>query len=106
VEYFEFYKSYEGEEFNQLLYEHVINGSSFLSKSTFFLSHWLLAFNLFALATRVGLAKRQISPDFYDCRLKTANIVVSLINVLLPAADWVMWSHTEYWKIIVILGLS
>ena len=31
-----------------------------------------------------------MSPDTYNCRLNTANIVVSLITVLIPAIYWVL----------------
>ena len=34
-----------------------------------------------------------MSPDTYNCRLNTFNIVVALINVLLPAIDWVLVSY-------------
>jgi hypothetical protein len=35
-----------------------------------------------------------MSPDSYNCRLNTVNIMVSLINVLLPAIDWVLLNHS------------
>ncbi len=34
-----------------------------------------------------------MSPDTYNCRLNAVNIVVALINVLLPAIDWILVSH-------------
>ena len=34
-----------------------------------------------------------MSPDTYNCRLNAFNIVVALINVLLPAIDWVLVSY-------------
>lgn len=37
-----------------------------------------------------------MSPDTYNCRLNTANIFVSLINVLLPAIDWILYNHKKY----------
>ena len=34
-----------------------------------------------------------MSPDTYNCRLNAVNIVVALINVLLPAINWILVSH-------------
>ncbi len=36
-----------------------------------------------------------MSPDTYNCQLNTANIFVSLINVLLPAIDWVLYNDQK-----------
>ena len=45
-----------------------------------------------------------MSPDIYNCRLNTFNIVVSLITVLMPAIDWVLSNH-NLWRAYVIVGL-
>jgi hypothetical protein len=38
-----------------------------------------------------------MSPDSNNCRLNTVNIIVSMINVLLPAISWVLTNHSgEY----------
>jgi len=34
-----------------------------------------------------------MSPDTYNFRLNAVNIVVSLITVLMPAIDWVLYSY-------------
>ena len=47
-----------------------------------------------------------MSPDIYNCRLNTFNIVVSLITVLMPAIDWVLWIYPELFRAYVIVGMS
>ena len=47
-----------------------------------------------------------MSPNIYNCRLNTINIVVSLIIVLIPAIDWVLYSYQQFWRAFVIVGLS
>ena len=47
-----------------------------------------------------------MNPDTYNCRLNAVNIVVSLINFLLPAIDWVLVNHPELYKSYVIFGIS
>jgi len=36
-----------------------------------------------------------MSRDTYNCQLNTANIIVSLINVLMPAISWVVWLYPK-----------
>ena len=43
-----------------------------------------------------------MNPDTYNCGLNAVNIVVSLINVLIPAIDWVLVNHPELYKAYVI----
>jgi hypothetical protein len=43
-----------------------------------------------------------MSPDTYNCLLNTANIFVSLINVLYPAIDWVL-SLTQKSRALIIV---
>jgi hypothetical protein len=83
-----------------------MNVSLFLDISSFNLAHWLFAYNYWALSWRVELIKRQMNPDTYNCRLNAANIVVSLISVLIPAIDWVLYNHPELYKAFVIVAIS
>ena len=43
-----------------------------------------------------------MSPDTYNCRLNAVNIVVSLITVLIPAVDWVLYDHSNLNKYYLI----
>jgi hypothetical protein len=45
-----------------------------------------------------------MSPDTYSCRLNAVNIVVSLITVLIPAVDWVLYDHSKLNKYYLIFG--
>jgi len=47
-----------------------------------------------------------LNPDTYNCRLNAVNIVVSIINVLLPAIEWGLLNHPELYKSYVIFGIS
>ena len=45
-----------------------------------------------------------MSPDTYSCRLNAVNIVVSLITVLIPTVDWVLYDHSKLYKYYLICG--
>lgn len=45
-----------------------------------------------------------MSPDIHNCKLNTVNIVVSLINVLLPSICWVLSNHSELTTAYLIVG--
>jgi len=45
-----------------------------------------------------------MSPDIHNCKLNTVNIVVSLINVLLPSICWVLSNHSELTTAYMIVG--
>ena len=77
----------------------------FISYATFNLAHWLFAFNYWALSWRVELIKNRMSPDIYNCSLNAVNIVVSLITVLIPAVDWVLYD-CDLWKAYVSVRQS
>ena len=47
-----------------------------------------------------------MSRDIYNCRMNTANIVVSLINVLMPAISWVLWCYPKLWIAYIIVEES
>ncbi len=93
MQYTYFSKQFEGQDINLELFNQVQHAANFLVISTFNLAHWLFAYNYWALSCRVELIKNRMSPDLYNCRLNTLNIAVSLINVLIPAAYWVMLDH-------------
>ena len=69
--------------------------TEFLHIASFNLAHWLFAFNYWALSWRVELTKNRMPPDTYNCRLNTINIVMSLINVMIPAIDWVLFNYDK-----------
>jgi hypothetical protein len=85
-------KQYEGDDINLIFYTQSADATWFLNIATFNLAHWLFAFNYWALSWRIELIKNQISPDIYNSRLNTLNIAVSMINVLMPAIDWIYWN--------------
>jgi hypothetical protein len=47
-----------------------------------------------------------MNPETYNCRLNAVNILVSLINVLLPAIDWVLYNDPELYKAYDIVSIS
>jgi hypothetical protein len=48
-----------------------------------------------------------MSRDTYNGRLFTANMIVSLINVLMPAISWVLWCYyPRFWIAYLIVGES
>lgn len=47
-----------------------------------------------------------MSRDTYNCQLNTANIIVSLINVLMPAISWVVWLYPKLWIAYLIVAES
>ena len=67
-----------------------LNACQFITILTFNLAHWILAFSYFVLSWRIELIKnKNLSEDTYDCRLKTANIIVCIFNVALPVIVWI-----------------
>jgi hypothetical protein len=46
------------------------------------------------MSWRAELISNRMSPDTYNFRLNAVNIVVSLITVLMPAIDWVLYSYS------------
>ena len=46
------------------------------------------------MSWRAELVRDRMSPDIYNRRLNAVNIVVSLITVLIPAIDWVLYSYS------------
>ena len=105
VQYNYYNKLYQWQEINQVLYLQAINATEFLNTAAFNLAHWLFAYNYWALSWRVELIKNRMSPDIYNCRLNTINIVVSLITVLIPAIDWVLFSYPKLNRTYLIVGL-
>lgn len=99
-------KIYEGQEFKVQVYMQVYNSAQFLNISAFNLAHWFFAFNYWTMSLRLELIKNEKSPDIYNCRLNTVNIVVSLITVLIPAIDWVLANYPEFYKAYFIMAVS
>ena len=77
----------------------------FLNTAAFNLAHWLFAYHYWAMSWRVELIKNGLTPDTYNCRLKAVNIVVSLINVLVPAIKWLLDTYDKN-EAYVIVGYS
>ncbi len=78
----------------------------FLNTAAFNLAHWLFAYHYWAMSWRVELIKNGMTPDTYNCRLKAVNIVVSLINVLIPAIRWLLHIYNKLYRAYVIVGYS
>jgi len=66
----------------------LIQGAYFIAFTTFNLAHWLFAFSYLALSFKIELFKNQLPEDTHKCRLNLANILVCILNVLIPAVVW------------------
>jgi len=87
--YIDFLKQYEGQGFKAI--GQIVVAAFFFFNAAFNEAHWLLAYNYWVLSFRVELIKNAISPNAYNFRFNALNIVVSLINVMMPAMQWVLY---------------
>jgi hypothetical protein len=76
----------------------------FIIDTTFNLAHWFFAFSYLVLSYRMELKIKGMSEKTYNCRLNTANIVVCLFNVALPAVIWT-YAMKDQWKVANIAGI-
>ncbi len=67
----------------------------FTINTTFNLAHWVFAFSYLALSYRLELISKNLPEDTHNCRLNTANVIVCLINVAVPAIHWVLHIKEE-----------
>ena len=64
------------------------NGCYFTSCIVFNLAHWIFAFSHLVLSYRFKLIAEDLPEETYNCRLKTVNLIVCLINVAIQAIVW------------------
>ncbi len=69
--------------------------SSFTLDTTFNLAHWVFAFSYLALSYRLELISKNLPEDTHNCRLNTVNVIVCLINVVIPAMIWLFDSKNN-----------
>ena len=60
----------------------------FFSVSTFNLAHWLFAYSYLVLSFKIELMAKDLPEDTHNFRLTTLNIIVCLLNVIIPAILW------------------
>jgi len=70
------------------LMEQILGFQLYTTHMTFNLAEWLFAFTIFTLSCKMEVTKNNLPEHYYNCRLNTANIFVTLFNLIAPAAFW------------------
>ena len=74
----------------------ILQACNFTANTTFNLAHWVFAFSYLALSYRLELISKNLPGDTHNCRLNTVNVIVCLVNVAIPAIEWVFGINEEY----------
>ena len=66
------------------------------TNTTFNLAHWVFAFSYLALSYRLQLIAKGLPENTYNCHLNTANFLVCLLNVAIPAIVWICLDMEDF----------
>ncbi len=64
--------------------------------TAFNLALWVFSFSYLALSYRLELISKNLPEVTHNCRIKTVNVIVCLINVAISAIFWVFCNKDEY----------
>jgi hypothetical protein len=89
-------RKYNGNLNHLYLARQILQACAFIANTTFNLAHWVFAFSYWALSYRLELISKNVPEDIHNRRLNTVNVIVCLINVAIPAINWVFIMKKEY----------
>jgi hypothetical protein len=94
-------RNYKGDLNHIDLANQILRACNFTANTTFNLAHWVFAFSYLALSYRLELISKNLPENTHNRRYNTANLIVCLINVAMPAMIWV-FDAKEVWKAAII----
>jgi len=83
-------REYHGELSHPKLAKQILSACIYTSNAPFYLAHWIFAYSYLTLSIRLELLSKKMPTNTYKRRLITANVLVCLFNVTVPAGFWVV----------------
>ncbi len=74
----------------------ILNACSFTTKTSFNLAHWISRLFTWLSYYRLELISKALPTDTNNCHLNTVNVIVCLVNIVIPAMVWELNMKEEY----------